>query len=100
DSTPAGSSRPPRVASAPVSSRPSASAYTADGSSGEASNSSGSTRPDPYRTAATVCDVPKSTPSAAMLASTASLYDRPGPPGINQSPDFPDRPRTCDGTNA
>src|SRR5690242_13187285 len=66
-STPAGSNRPPRVASAPVSSRPPGSAYTADGSRGDASNSSGSTRPDSYRTAATVCDVPKSTPSADVL---------------------------------
>src|SRR6185437_14600512 len=68
----AGSTRALRSASRPTSTLPSVLKYTADGSSGEPSNSSGRIRASEVRTIATVFDVPKSMPSTRMCVTIPS----------------------------
>ena len=65
----AGSSRADRTASPPASSRPSGSRNTAEAAAASRRRAGNGSPPVSSRTAATVCDVPKSMPSARMAAT-------------------------------
>src|SRR5437763_4833045 len=81
-----GSSRACRSASRPTSIRPSVFRYTADGSSGEPSNSSGRIRPSGVRSMATVFDVPKSMASTRMSATLLGGAGRRCRPAARHNP--------------